>query len=320
MAGVTATVGTAAGRDYADLVDAHADIGNIASVGDDLVIQVYADGTISHASLTWSDTTLTSTGTLYISGVPNKFGYLPVLEFNDAFNHLNFASADPPGLVVLENLKLKGFQSFTSGTNGIIRHGDSNTTIIRNLEIHGADSASGTPAMRSIRLDGGNCTVVNCIIHTGNATGGGFNTGIHNNNAGTNAVLNCTIDNFLSVGIAMSFGETLTVKNTVAIRCDSASNAFTGTSNSASDNNASDSTVAPGTNSIDNITPADEFVSLTTPDYRLKKTSQLIRAGLTTGDRSVDLFGHNAAVGITPNIGADQVTMLGEQMTHCQLA
>ena len=73
----------------------------------------------------------------------------------------------------------------------------------------------------------------------------------------------------------------------------------------SSNNNASDDTSSPGANSLDNLTPGDELISLAdgSENYHLKTNSNLIGAGKDlSGTFTTDLDGNDRQ--IPQDIGA----------------
>lgn len=179
----------------------------------------------------------------------------------------------------------------------------------------------------------GNTTISNCLIHDVGATGilggdwGGssgwviYNTAVYN------------ISNTWQMGIACGgggFTEGFNIYNSVVYNTQycgysngscSGSNVTTDTvaawcarqgscncySGFSGNYNASDDTSSPGANSIDNITEANEFVSLgATENFHLKATSQLIDAGTTTA-YTTDIDGDTRPSGSAFDIGFDEV-------------
>jgi len=110
-------------------------------------------------------------------------------------------------------------------------------------------------------------------------------------------------------GFVEAGGTTNVVKNCCAFNF--ATDFTTSGWDAASDYNASDSTNAPGSNAVDSLTYADQFVS-TTDDWRLKTGSGLIDAGNTDAtDAPEDIVGTTRGATTDGDIGAWEFVAAG---------
>lgn len=125
-------------------------------------------------------------------------------------------------------------------------------------------------------------------------------------NSATGTFYNCTMYNSGSGRYGFNNSSaTASVYNCISCAAYPFVGTFSGDYNA--DNTSNSSYQGPGANSIHNITPADEFVSLTagSEDFHLKSTSNLIDEGYNYGSPyNVDIDG--TTVSGTWDIGADE--------------
>jgi hypothetical protein len=173
----------------------------------------------------------------------------------------------------------------TTSSNIILRvqYGTNNSVLsYRNILYQDSDSSANMYAYYS---SGSSAVVLNCYNCVAKTACLAFYP------ANDGAVLNC----YNCVGVVSTYG--------FSSRCGGDYNA---------DDRSNESYQAPGANSIHNITPADEFVSLTagSEDFHLKSTSNLIDKGYNYGSPyNVDIDG--ATVSGTWDIGADEYVATG---------
>lgn len=157
---------------------------------------------------------------------------------------------------------------------------------LRNLIVH--DMGGPGNALINIGI-GDTATIENCIVY-----GAGTDC-IVVNNTGTAYIYNCTVANPDTNRYGISFFDqtTVTIRNTVCFGATGTGADFqhSSPSNADIDYVASEDTSASGANSIDSITPANNFVNLTggLEDFHIKTGSVLIDAGLDLWAN--DIFG-----------------------------
>lgn len=123
-------------------------------------------------------------------------------------------------------------------------------------------------------------------------------------------VLNCTVDGG-SVGVYSLYKNRLYAKNTVAMNTSTADFAGAiGSYPAFTDYNASEDATAPGTNSLINLTRANQYVDPANYDFHLLSTADLVGAGFDLGttynsEQDIDEYDRDAG-GVVWDIGADQ--------------
>lgn len=184
----------------------------------------------------------------------------------------------------------------------------------------------------------GTCTVDRCLFY-GNATyemsylvlvsgggltlqnslfmrrGGGITYLLYNGSNVDWYILNCTLDGG-SNGIYALYRNRLYAKNTVVM--NTSSQDFNGVIFSYpafTDYNASEDATAPGTNSLINLTRANQYVDPANYDFHLLATADLVGAGFDLGttynsEKDIDEYDRDAG-GVVWDIGADQYVVGG---------
>lgn len=175
------------------------------------------------------------------------------------------------------------------------------------------------------------CVVKNCIVGPSPNAGAGENNGfsvggINSSPSPSPVLINCIAYGLGAAGIKIdsnssalnctSYGNDIGFDegagSNIVINCVSAGNTTTEFDigwNVASDFNAADDTSAPGTNSVDNITPANEFVSLTgdAEDFSVKDlNADIYNAGTDLSGSGVtdDIIGTARPQDASYDIGA----------------
>jgi len=276
------------GRMFTSLGAAEAAIGTFCSAGDTCRIEMYADGAIEEASVTFDDATLGTGGRLEVVATTGQehrgwphggVVWKPTAAGGNLMLFDFAAETDPSKLIQGFEIDRDHLQS--TGTTRLLNvtTGGSAACQVNRLVIHGVRKTE-TEETTMIRMGPAGAAVENCLLYDSDATGV---AGIRMTGAGVESRNNTLCD--LSGGTAiMSNDETTVARGNAVFGC---AEAFAGAMAASSGWNATDAASAPGSNNLLNLTAADEFVDAANHDYRLRGTSNLRRSGVNniTTDR-----------------------------------
>lgn len=300
----TKTIGSAVGRDYANVVDWFAGIP--ATVLENEVGALYNDSeNVLTAVVIFSGKT---PGAFSISLSPAAGQGFADSKNNPGFKlsyvasqGVAFSSAtgymSPLFTLNQAKMSITGIQIKTTAANsGCIEHinANSSTSYLKNIiaDSNGAAGGSRYP----IRLSGGKA--INCLAIVRNGSTNAIPT-----EYGA-VVLNCTavvVAGSSTDGITEGGGTNNTVNNSAAFGF---TNSFSSGWDASSNYNIAADTTAPGANSLQSKTFANQFVS-TTDDFRLKAGSDCIGAGNTDAtDAPEDIVGTTRGTTTSGDIGA----------------
>ena len=281
-------------RLYTGMINAEADIGNIAEAGNTWEVRFFDDAVITENNVTINADVVKASGHLKVTvTTPERHngtaGTGARWQANANGNNFYFNVSSNTPKYTLEWLELIGKNASTSTTN-LVRTNNSKGTlgncIFANLIVHRmATIASSTHLLRGMFINAADVRIQNCLIYDidGTNTSSSVVHGIDTGTAGdTLEVLNCTINDITKIGLQIVSGATgAVVRNVAAFNCGTT--AFTnndaGSWAAASDFCATDDAEAVGgSNDQVSKTASHQFIDLTSGSENYKLRPNDLRA------------------------------------------
>ena len=318
MAVVTKTIGTA-GRDYSTITSWEADLDDFSTVysnGDDAVGECYADSDFSEQSIiNGGGTSMTGLNSITLTVATSD------RHDGTAGTGVRMVSNSQISVFSDKNVNLSWIEMNQSGTtygssfSMVYIHNNSYYQKISNMLLHDATSAS---SIYPISVKYGHPTLANNIVYNVTHTGPYRGYGIHASTYRESHAYNNTVYNIQGThpSSAYNFGINITnnynIKNNISVAVGSAiySGCFAQAATSNTSNNMSSDTTAPGSNSLTEVTTANQFVSIVagSEDLHLASGSEAVGAGVNLGssDPVVQYDIDGAYRGTVWDMGADQ--------------
>jgi hypothetical protein len=318
MAVVTKTIGTA-GRDYSTITSWEADLDDFSTVysnGDDAVGECYADSDFSEQPIiNGGGTSMTGLNSITLTVATSD------RHDGTAGTGVRMVSNSQISVFSDKNVNISWIEMNQSGTtygssfSMVYVHNNSYYQKISNMLLHDATSAS---SIYPISVKYGHPTLANNIVYNVTHTGPYRGYGIHTSTYRESHAYNNTVYNIQGThpSSAYNFGIDITnnynIKNNISVAVGSAiySGCFAQAATSNTSNNMSSDTTAPGSNSLTEVTTANQFVSIVagSEDLHLASGSEAVGAGVNLGssDPVVQYDIDGAYRGTVWDMGADQ--------------
>jgi hypothetical protein len=318
MAVVTKTIGTA-GRDYSTITSWEADLDDFSTVysnGDDAVGECYADSDFSEQPIiNGGGTSMTGLNSITLTVATSD------RHDGTAGTGVRMVSNSQISVFSDKNVNISWIEMNQSGTtygssfSMVYVHNNSYYQKISNMLLHDATSAS---SIYPISVKYGHPTLANNIVYNVTHTGPYRGYGIHTSTYRESHAYNNTVYNIQGThpSSAYNFGIDITnnynIKNNISVAVGSAiySGCFAQAATSNTSNNMSSDTTAPGSNSLTEVTTANQFVSIVagSEDLHLVSGSEAVGAGVNLGssDPVVQYDIDGAYRGTVWDMGADQ--------------
>lgn len=318
MAVITKTIGTA-GRDYSTITSWEADLDDFSTVysnNDDAVGECYADSDFSEqAVINGGGTSMTGLNSITLT--------VATSDRHDGTAGTGVKMVNNSALSVYsdKNINISWLEMNQSGTtygstfSMIYIHNNSYYQKISNMLLH---DVTGASSIYPLHVKYGHPTLANNIVYNVTHTGPYRGYGINASTLRESHVYNNTVYNIQGThpSAAYNFGINVSynynIKNNISVEVGSAvySGCFGQAATSNTSNNMSSDTTAPGSDSLTEVTTANQFVSIVagSEDLHLASGSEAVGAGVNLGssDPVVQYDIDGAYRGTVWDMGADQ--------------